>query len=156
MLTKRSFILSLIALWLVVAFLPYVLLTPISVNAQTSSNTVDFLYDGSGQRIYKGGSGEEHTYYISPDLEIIVKPDGTYSYRKNYSFSGKLVAVRDNSGGTEQVNYIHQDHLGSTNLVTSEQGTVVSQQVYYPYGSTRLLTTNNQQLITDRQYTGQV
>ncbi|KKQ97614.1 MAG: NHL/RHS/YD repeat protein [Candidatus Woesebacteria bacterium GW2011_GWB1_39_12] len=156
MLTKRSFILSLIALWLVVAFLPYVLLTPISVNAQTSSNTVDFLYDGSGQRIYKGGSGEEHTYYISPDLEIIVKPDGTYSYRKNYSFSGKLVAVRDNSGGTGQVNYIHQDHLGSTNLVTSEQGTVVSQQVYYPYGSTRLLTTNNQQLITDRQYTGQV
>src|SRR3989344_1646020 len=156
MLTKKLFILSLTALWLLVAFLPYVLLTPISVNAQTTPSSVNFLYDGGGQRIYKGESGGEHTYYVSPDLEIVVNPDGTTSWRKNYYFNGKQVAVRDNSTGSEQLSYIHQDHLGSTSLVTSEQGTVVSQQVYYPYGSIRLLTTNNQLLITDRQYTGQV
>ncbi|KKQ97611.1 MAG: NHL/RHS/YD repeat protein [Candidatus Woesebacteria bacterium GW2011_GWB1_39_12] len=123
------------------------------VNAQAPANSVNFLYDGSGQRIAKIEAGGEHTYYISPNLEIVVKPDGTYSFRKNYYFNGKQVAVRDNSEGTEQLSYIHQDHLGSTNLVTSEQGTVVSQQVYFPYGSTR---TVHGSLSTEHQYTSQV
>ena len=119
---------------IVLSIILYLVFGNTSVKAQATSNTVDFLYDGSGQRIYKGESGGEHTYYVSPNLEIVVKPDGSYSYRKNYYFNGKLTAVRNNSTGSEQVNYIHQDHLGSTNLVTSGQGTVVSQQVYYPYG----------------------
>ncbi|OGM28687.1 hypothetical protein A3D01_00010 [Candidatus Woesebacteria bacterium RIFCSPHIGHO2_02_FULL_39_13] len=116
-------------------------------------NTVDFFYDGSGQRIYKGVNGGEHTYYISPGVEVVIASDGTTSWRKNYYFSGKLVAVKDNSQGSERVNYTHQDHLGSTSLVTSNTGQVVSQQVYYPYGSTRTLSGT---LPTERAYTGQI
>ena len=123
------------------------------IYAQTPSNTVDFLYDGSGQRIYKGVNGGEHTYYVSPGIEVEINPQGSVSYRKNYYFSGKLVAVKDNSRGSEQVNYIHQDHLGSTSLVTSNTGQVVSQQVYFPYGSTR---TTNGTLPTEHQYTSQI
>jgi len=78
------------------------------------TNTVDFLYDAGGQRIYKGVNGGEHTYYITPGVEVEISPQGSVTYRKNYYFSGKLVAVKDNSRGSEQVNYIHQDHLGST------------------------------------------
>ena len=115
---------------------------------------VNFLYDGGGQRIYKGVNGGEHTYYISPGVEVVFASDGTTSWRKNYYFSGKLVAVKDNSnGGMEQVNYIHQDHLGSTSLVTRNTGQVVSQQVYFPYGSTR---TTNGTLPTEREYTSQI
>ena len=145
-----------IRILLLTACLLYTALNAHGILAQAPSNTVDFLYDGSGQRIYKGESGGEHTYYISPNLEIIVKPDGSYSYRKNYYFNGKLTAVRDNSTGTEQVNYIHQDHLGSTNIVTSNEGLVMSQQVYYPYGSTRYLITSHQSPITERAYTSQI
>src|SRR3989344_5277454 len=67
------------------------------------AGSVNFLYDGGGQRIYKGVNGGEHTYYISPGIEVVVNSNGTISYRKNYYFSGKLVAVKDNSnGGMEQ------------------------------------------------------
>jgi len=123
------------------------------IYAQTPSNTVDFLYDGSGQRIYKGVNGGEHTYYVSPGIEVEISPQGSVTYRKNYYFSGKLVAVKDNSQGSERLNYIHQDHLGSTSLVTSNTGQVVSQQVYYPYGSTR---TVSGALPSEREYTGQI
>ncbi len=60
----------------------------------------------------------------------------------------------------EKVYYIHQDHLGSTSLVTDDQGQVIGKQVYYPFGLTRqsgnLPQTTNYQLPTERQYTSQV
>src|SRR3989344_1941623 len=123
------------------------------VYAQASSNTANFLYDGGGQRIYKGVNEGIHTYYISSGIEVEISPQGSVTYRKNYYFSGKLVAVKDNSQGSERLNYIHQDHLGSTSLVTSNTGQVVSQQVYYPYGSTR---TVSGALPSEREYTGQI
>src|SRR3990170_7564432 len=134
--------------WLLVVCL-FVFTSQVSAD----TNTVNFLYDAGGQRIYKGVNGGEHTYYVSPGIEVEISPQGSVTYRKNYYFSGKLVAVKDNSGGMEQVNYLHQDHLGSTSLVTSNTGQVVSQQVYFPYGSTR---TTNGTLPTERAYTGQI
>ena len=55
----------------------------------------------------------------------------------------------------EALYYIHQDHLGSTSMVTDEQGNVISKQVYYPYGSTRHRPLS---MIHDpsRQYTSQI
>src|SRR4030042_2422625 len=55
----------------------------------------------------------------------------------------------------EKVYYIHSDHLGSVTLTTDESGNVASYQTYYPYGSTRGLTENQQQ-VTEHQYTGQI
>src|SRR3990170_4200938 len=124
-----------------------------SSQVSADTNTVIFLYDGGGQRIYRGVNGGEHTYYISPGIEVVLSSGGTISYRISYYFSGKLVAVKDNLTGSEQVNYIHQDHLGSTTLVTSQQGTANSQQVYYPYGSTR---TGSGTFPSEREYTGQI
>ena len=60
----------------------------------------------------------------------------------------------------ETLHFIHQDHLGSTSIVTNETGDVIDKQVYYPYGGTRQIDTNSQintngQTI-ERQYTSQV
>ena len=52
----------------------------------------------------------------------------------------------------ETLSFVHQDHLGSTTLVTDIQGKKVSKQVYYPYGETR---TTEGTLATERHYTGQ-
>jgi RHS repeat-associated protein len=54
---------------------------------------------------------------------------------------------------SSSLRFLHQDHLGSTVLVTDDQGTIVSQQNYYPYGSVRNLQGS---LPTEKQYTGQV
>ena len=56
-----------------------------------------FYYDAGGSRIAKLVKGEDSTYYINPELEIILKADGKVDWRQNYFFAGKLVAVRDNS-----------------------------------------------------------
>jgi RHS repeat-associated protein len=55
--------------------------------------------------------------------------------------------------GTAKTRYVHPDHLGSTNVVTDENGTVVQTLDYYPYGSTRIssATSTNER----RKYMGQ-
>jgi hypothetical protein len=40
--------------------------------------------------------------------------------------------------GTAAARYIHQDYLGSTNIVTDENGNIVQDSEYCPYGETRL------------------
>ena len=54
---------------------------------------------------------------------------------------------------SETLYFLHQDHLGSTVLSTSEKGEVISKQTYYPYGSTRTLSGTG---VTEKRYTGQV
>jgi RHS repeat-associated protein len=63
------------------------------------------------------------------------------------SLSAKSVSA------SQTLRFLHQDHLGSTVMVTDDQGNVVSQQNYYPYGSVRNVTGS---LPTEKQYTGQV
>jgi RHS repeat-associated protein len=68
-----------------------------------------------------------------------------------YFYISRLSPVQ----ASESTYFIHQDHLGSTSLVTNQGGEVVSQQVYYPYGSTRAKVSESQR-VTEREYTGQV
>ena len=60
----------------------------------------------------------------------------------------RQVAYRNDSG----VYYIHQDHLGSTALVTDGNGNVVASSRYFPYGDCR---STSGYLDTDRLFTGQ-
>lgn len=48
--------------------------------------------------------------------------------------------------------YIHTDHLNSTNLSTDESGTVISLLDYYPYGSSRIEEGSS---INNRKFIGQ-
>src|SRR3989344_8658660 len=50
--------------------------------------------------------------------------------------------------------FIHSDHLSSTTIITKD-GTVVDRKLYYPFGTERNLRSDNQQLITERTFTGQ-
>ena len=56
----------------------------------------------------------------------------------------------------ENLYYLHQDHLGSTSLVTDSTGKAVSKQSYYPYGATRSQTSDVGSKKLERQYTGQI
>ncbi len=56
--------------------------------------------------------------------------------------------------------FIHQDHLGSVIAVSDEQGNIVQQSKYQPYGSLAMEQLNNgaigETVVTERSYTGQV
>jgi RHS repeat-associated protein len=123
--------------------------TPTSVQGLNSIEETNFLYDGEGQRLTKTDALGSTTYYLSPMLEISLSSDLVFSWHKNYYSGGRLVAVRSDQG----LRYLHQDHLGSTVMVTSSQGNVEAEQSYHPYGAARL---TDGSLPTERQYTGQV
>lgn len=60
----------------------------------------------------------------------------------------------------EDLYFIHQDHLGSTTVITDESGKVVQQERNFPYGESRLsntaLESTQQSPITERGYTSQI
>ncbi len=117
-------------------------------------NFVNFAYDAIGQRIAKLIYGSDHTYYISPGLEVVFNPDGSLKlWRRNFSFLGNLSAVRIGQAGSESKSFIHSDHLGSVAISTDQNGAVISQQVYYPYGNVRTSLGTSP---TERGYTGQI
>jgi RHS repeat-associated protein len=66
----------------------------------------------------------------------------------SYWHGGKLVAVK--KGAT--VEYVHQEHLGSSGATTSTNSALVSSMTYLPYGETR---SSAGTLPTERQFTGQ-
>jgi len=93
------------------------------------SGGASFIYDGDGNRVKKTEGGETILYvnqYYEKNLTTGVVT--TYYYLGN-----KLVFKR--SSVTQE--YVHQDHLGSTVLLTDTAGDEVTGVSYYPYGSTR-------------------
>ena len=67
---------------------------------------------------------------------------------KYYHHGGARVAMRQ--GG--EVYYLHGDHLGSTSLTTDDQGSVVHEARYLPFGEERWVDGEG---VTDFTYTGQ-
>src|SRR3990170_1076400 len=67
-----------------------------------------------------------------------------------------LLVFASEAKADEKLNFIHQDHLGSTALVTDSTGKVVSKKSYYPYGTTRSQTSDVGSKKLERQYTGQI
>jgi len=65
---------------------------------------------------------------------------------------GELIATIKGTGATTTREYIHGDHLGSTNAVTNSPGAIVSSVSYYPYGQERISSGNDS---TDRHYIGE-
>ncbi|MDQ5986897.1 MAG: hypothetical protein CSYNP_02632 [Syntrophus sp. SKADARSKE-3] len=87
-----------------------------------------FAYDAAGERAKKDGPGGI-TYYVSPSYEI-----GTDGKAVKYITAGrvKLAKIVDN-----EIKYLHQDHLGSTTLVTNDTGNAVESTDYMPFGAVR-------------------
>ena len=73
--------------------------------------------------------------------------------RQSYAFGGKPVAIREQLGEAESVYWLHPDHLGSTTLVTNEDGEKAAERRYLPWGEERYV---DAEMPTDRLYTGQI
>jgi uncharacterized protein RhaS with RHS repeats len=84
------------------------------VSAPQSGTTYD--YDGEGRRVRKTTGGVA-TRFI-------------------YDAFGKLVMDDGGSSETTNLQYFHQDHLGSTRLLTNGAGLVTRRYDYRPFGAT--------------------
>jgi len=109
------------------------------IKIEQSSTITTFTYDADGSRISRhcdpAGAGEAiSTTYISSLFE----KDSSGETRK-YIFAGsnRVASITTNAVIPAQagIHYYHSDHLGSSNIITDEQGSQVSFTDYTPYGT---------------------
>ncbi|MBU1111828.1 MAG: RHS repeat-associated core domain-containing protein [archaeon] len=94
----------------------------------------EYAYDYEGNRVKKvehffDGTSET-TYYPFPEQVRKVDANGTED-TYYYFLDGETIA-RDDPDGSRK--YYHNDHLGSHTVVTDDNGAVVEETEYLPYG----------------------
>ncbi len=107
-----------------------------------------FRYDSAGGRVHKEASSGT-SYYFGPYLE---QKGTAVSGLLKYYYAGPLLVARKDSSGRKI--WFHQDHLGSTRLLTGRSGKVVQQYDYKAFGETANLSSSTD-AVTDIRYTGQ-
>ncbi len=113
----------------------------------TGGATTTFSYDHAGARVLKG-TGTATTTYATKYFEI----QGATSTAYLFLPDGTLVATIEGGPSATTTSYMHGDHLGSTNVVTDEDGGLIQTLDYYPFGSKRI---DSGAQATDRQFIGQ-
>lgn len=101
------------------------------ITTTTTTNEVTYSYDHGMRRISKS-SDDATTYYPSMDYSVT---DGVSTIYVSGLTS--LVASIENNGTDATTHTIHTDHLGSTSVVTDEDGVMVELLDYNPYGTER-------------------
>jgi RHS repeat-associated protein len=97
---------------------------PISVNV--SNVTTTFAYDGAGARVQKTGPGGTITYIGA------MQECGAVSCTNYIYAGGTRIAAKSGN----EVFYYHQDHLGSTRIITDQNAQVAEEIAYLPFGAT--------------------
>lgn len=123
--------------------------------------TTTYGYDWAGNRVFQTSTT---TTFIYPSefysIASSTLSGAKYATTTEYVFNGDtLLSTIDqqlasgSATGSAQTRYVHPDHLGSTNVVTNENGALVQTLDYYPYGATRISvsTSTNEK----RKYIGQ-
>jgi RHS repeat-associated protein len=115
------------------------------------SSTVTNIYDYSGQRIKKT-VGSSTTIYIGKLYECNNGVCTKHIFAGSQRVASKKIGVTDTdtSVSTDTV-YYHTDHLGSSTVITKQDGTIAQETYYYPFGETRY----NSGDATHYKYTGQ-
>lgn len=109
-------------------------------------------YDAQGERVSRAVSGGVTTFFLGGGLW---EEDTDGTTRTIYQFNGQVLAQRtDRAGALVNLLYLYNDHLGSASLAIDQNGNVVSQQQFDPWGNLRSGSGTISQ--TDVNYTGQV
>ncbi len=102
-------------------------LTAVKVDSQV---TEEYTYDSDGNRIKKSDATSERVYIYSGanilyEVNTTTQMDAVYIYGPTGRIAKKVNDIQE---------YYHTDHLGSTRLVTSENGEVTEETQYEPFG----------------------
>jgi RHS repeat-associated protein len=92
-----------------------------------------FKYGPNHARFYQNTDGKE-TYYVAGGLYEEIIESGVTTQR---SYVGGVL-VHEKTGATEQVRYLHRDHLGSVEAITDELGDRVERLAFAPFGERRM------------------
>ncbi|PIW65535.1 MAG: hypothetical protein COW12_01375, partial [Candidatus Omnitrophica bacterium CG12_big_fil_rev_8_21_14_0_65_45_16] len=106
-----------------------------------SSIVAEYQYDATGQRIKKEVAGTGTSiYYLGKDFEKSYHPNGSLTRKAFFLGSTRIAEEEETDQGVSYVRFFHQDHLGSTNVVTNLQGEQVLLMEYLPFGEVKVRT----------------
>lgn len=99
----------------------------------------EYVYDHTGKRIikkeYKNGILERTVYSPSDEYEtVVLASNGAKLNTTYYKVNDEVVAKKNPDGN---INYYHNDHLGSNSVLTNQSGAVVEKTTYEPYGEVK-------------------
>ncbi|MBX8572980.1 RHS repeat domain-containing protein, partial [Pseudomonas cichorii] len=112
--------------------------------ATAASDNERYIYDGQGQRCRKINSTQTSSRTLKnevrylPGLEIRTTGDGEILHVITAQNSRVLhwQAGLPSGIANDQIRYSLSDHLGSNTLELDQQGNLISQESYYPFGGT--------------------
>ncbi len=107
--------------------------------------SVNYTYDGNGQRVKKQ-AGSDVVKYIDTIYEI------RNEQPTKFIFAGNLRIAKIKGS---DVQYYHKDHLGSSSVMSDENGILAESIAYEPYGSQRKLFCAQEQSDTNYTFTDQ-
>jgi YD repeat-containing protein len=116
------------------------------VSVTADSQTTQFIYNGDGNMVKKINPDGNSTIYIGSVYEVDKDAEGTKTGETTYYPAAGAMRV------DETLYYVLGDQLGSASAVLDENGDVVGENRYTPFGETRVSTGS---MFTDRMYTGQ-
>jgi len=109
---------------------PY--LTVTYTQPSTTVEEVIYTYDHTTNRVSKS-SAEATTYYPNSAYSVTDRSSTVY-----ISGPAGLTASIESDGITTTTKTLHTDHLGSTSVVTDEDGTIIELLDYNPFGTERI------------------
>jgi RHS repeat-associated protein len=126
---------------------------PTSISSSSGAfATESYRSNADGARVRVSSSVETRLY-----LDGLWEETTTGATRSNYLLNGQAVAVREASGGSSTLTYVHSDQLGSVSVATNARGQLLAQQEYDPWGKVRPYAVPRPTITqTKRNFTGQI
>jgi RHS repeat-associated protein len=107
-------------------------------NAQGQWEDVEFTYDGNSQRVKKVSPDQTALYFG----DLYEKRIGEDTFKILHLFAGSRRVASiwlDNVNGSVLFQqFYHPDHLGSTNIVTDQNGNKKERNEFFPFGTYRV------------------
>ncbi len=113
----------------------------------------EYVYDYNGNRMVKrnftSGSLANTVTSWTDSYETKVIEGGATENTAYYFANGQLIAKKDKDGNKT---YFHNDHLGSTGIITNQSGTLVEETKYDPWGKIKSGGTKSKFLYTGQEH----
>jgi RHS repeat-associated protein len=121
------------------------------ITAVGGGSTASYVYNSHGERVLKTAGGVTTEYYHDLSGNVLGEAQGTTVTTGYVYLNQQLLA--EYTGGTTY--FVHQDHLGSTRLMTNVSGCVVDSLDYLPFGERNSVgSTSCTSVDTTHKFTG--
>ncbi len=112
------------------------------IGKTTQHGQIHYLYDDQHLMAELNSQGKitrQYVYLGDQAIAVIDSPDGKLPVGREYTPLQQIAAdlgalLRSWFSGKDAIAYLHNNHLGATELVTDDQGEAIWQASYSPYG----------------------